>query len=499
MSKSYSVIWDPVIPVTFLDGNSNEIGIRETFVRAHEIIDLQCDSPVERYALFRLLIAFAIDMIRPERSSDRKALLKKGCFDKAAVDAYIAACERNGSRFDLFDSTHPFMQAAYNKETDEKAIKPVAKLEMSLPSGNNHIFLDHRPETIPSMTPAEAFRAMISLYVFCTAGAQGYPSGVNNTPPVYSRIVGRTLFEAIVLNMVATKEHPGIEDGTVPWRNEETLIPKHEYVTISLLEALTWQPRRITLMQEEDGMVRHIAFQQGKNFRGNELWRDPHVAYRCSKKGEWSSVKPQPGRALWRDIGTLLSDSSNARFRPPLTVSRSGELLDSISAPLIIQQVGLVTNQASYVTWIEDQLSIPICLLEDDLLASVVREDAEASETAQHMLVECINSRYSHDKKKSSDLAEQARLHFLSQMYDILFGFSIPEIYLIREDINETFMKKHTESYTKRVENALKNTMREVVQAAGNTAMDLQLQVDIQRDVMNKFRKFTREREEDNE
>ena len=499
MSKSYSVMWDPVIPVSFLDGSSDEIGIRETFVRAHEIADLQCDSPLERYALFRLLVAFAIDMIRPERAADRKALLKKGHFDAAVMDDYIAACEQDGPRFDLFDPKHPFMQAAYDPVMDEKAVKPAAKLEVSLPSGNNHIFLDHRPETIPTMDPAEAFRAMISLYVFCTAGAQGYPSGVNNTPPVYSRVIGRSLFETIVLNMVAAREHPTIETGSVPWRSNETVVPKQECVSMTLLEALTWQPRRITLMQDEDGRVRSIALQQGKNFRGNELWRDPHIAYRCTPKGEWSSVKPQAGRALWRDIGTLLSDSAHARFRPPLTVSQSGELLDSVSVPLIIQQIGLVTSQASYVSWTEDRLSIPICLLEDDLLASFIREDAEISESAQRTLVQGVNANYSHDKKKSVDLAEQARSHFLGQMHDILFSFSIPDVCRIRDEIPDDFRSEHIKRFSELTEEALKNTLREVVQASGSTAKDLQKQVETQRAVISWFRKSIREKEEDNE
>lgn len=211
MHKPYSVMIEPVIPVVFSDGRLSEIGIREVFLQAHKIADLQCQSPLEEYAVFRLLVAIAMDMFRPKRWLDRQELLEAGRFDQETVDAYIADCEKDGPRFDLFDPVHPFMQTAYDPEIDEKAIKPVATLSVSLPSGNNHVFLDHRMESVPVMTPAEAFRAMITLYLFCTPGAQEYPSGVNNTPPVYNRILGESLFSTIILNMVSSKEMPQLE------------------------------------------------------------------------------------------------------------------------------------------------------------------------------------------------------------------------------------------------------------------------------------------------
>lgn len=497
--QPYSVMKDPVIPVMLLNGSQAEMGIREIFLRAHEIEDLQCQTPLEQYAVFRLLTAIAMDMLHPERWSDRQALLEEGSFNPGTVDAYISECEKDYPCFDLFDPEHPFMQTAYAEETDGKAIKPVAVLSTSLPSGNNHIFLDHRMESVPVMTPAEAFRSMITLYVFCTAGAQGYPSGVNNTPPVYNIVIGHTLYETIVLNMVSIKEYPEINygTGTVPWRMKSAVIPKKEFAEITLLEGMTWQPRRLCLLCSDDGLVRQVALQQGHNFRGNNLWRDPHVAYRLNKSGDWGSVKPQNGRALWRDISSLLADSAKAHYYPPLAVSRAADVLELTDIPLNVRQVGVVTNQASYISWVEDQLSIPEYLLKSDLLSSVIREDTELTESTQNILAQAVNKNYCSDPKRStSDLAEQARLRFLAEMHDILFGFCIPSLYQFRAVQTSEALKEHIIQFHQRTEDAIRHTFREVVAPSCASARQLQLEVETQREVINKFRKIKTEREE---
>ena len=99
----YSVLTEPVIPVLLPDGTNTSVGIREAFLKAYEIRDIQGDTPLERYALLRLLIAFAMDMLHPKNSFARRDLLEAGQFDAEAFDAYIALCEKDGPRFNLFD------------------------------------------------------------------------------------------------------------------------------------------------------------------------------------------------------------------------------------------------------------------------------------------------------------------------------------------------------------------------------------------------------------
>lgn len=234
---TYSVLTEPVIPVIMPDGTQRAVGIREAFLRAHEIADIQYPDPLARYGILRMLIAWAMDMLAPEDSRARRSLLKAGRFDPEAFDAYVAMCEKDGPCFDLYDDERPFLQSRYIEDVDKKAMKPVANIFHALPTGNNHVFLDHRNEDTHRKSPLEALGALCASYVYCTAGAQGYPSSVNNTPPVYTIVLGNDLFETIVFNMVSVKEAGNIPYGAgdVPWRKHRNIVPKTEVASVSLL------------------------------------------------------------------------------------------------------------------------------------------------------------------------------------------------------------------------------------------------------------------------
>ena len=60
---AYSVLYDPCIPVQMLDGSIQVLGMRDTFLQAHNIRDIQGETPLERYAVMRLLIAFTMDLM----------------------------------------------------------------------------------------------------------------------------------------------------------------------------------------------------------------------------------------------------------------------------------------------------------------------------------------------------------------------------------------------------------------------------------------------------
>ena len=495
----YSVMEDSVISVRCLDGTIQEIGLRKALLEANHIQSILSDSPLERFSVLRLLVAMAMDMLHLKTPRDRKALLNAGSFPESAVGDYIALCEKEGPRFDLFDDRHPFMQSAYQEEMDDKAEKPAAALDVTLPSGNNHIFLDHRMASQHTLTPAEAFRSLLVTHLFCTAGAQGYPSGVNNTPPVYYWISGKNLFETIVMNMISEKEYTAVDYGygEVPWRDGKPVIPKEEFATVSLLEALTWQPRRIHLICGDDGMISQIHLQQGRNFKGNGAWRDPFVAHRRTQKGEFTSVKPQSGRALWRDIGSIVSDRNNLHCIPPLVISQAGKVAPGDNL-LHIHQVGLVTSNAAYVEWMDDELSVPAFLFDEqyDILAMLLRGDVMATETVQDGIARAVNRCLSSDSKHTGSLAEQARLHFLSRMHDVIFGFCIPDLFAMQSETTQEAQRNHRVKFDDLLKKTLLLTFREVVENSGSTAKELTLQSEAKRYAMAVMNKTIKERDE---
>lgn len=483
----YSVLTQPVIPVLWQDGHEEELGIRDVFLHAHELADIRGDSPLERYALLRLLIAMAMDMCQLKYSKDRAKLMRDSRFSEEKFDDYVRECEKDGSRFDLFDAQHPFLQSVYDAALDEKAEKPVSNLFAYLPTGNNHVVMDHRMEDAFEATPAQAFRGLCATYLFSMAGAQGYPSSVNNTPPVYVVAIGENLFETLLINMLSERECGNIPFGyaDVPWRAAEAVVPKKEYPSVTMLGAMTWMPRRITLKKPVDGYISRIYLQQGKNFKGNDLWKDPHVPYRKKKDGEYASVKPEMGRALWRDVGTLIADPNGMQGKQPLALA----CLQNVSAQdgrfIRLRAIGLVTNQAAIAQWQEDELNLPRELFDQEDCAGVLRWDVKRVEDAQYILYR------SESKLLPTVLAEETKGVFLRSMHQVIFGEGMDQI-LRMPDAQDWYdaEEKHIAWFDAQVLDKLKEAMEQVLDASGVGVKAIMVNEEIKKEVYYTYRKL---------
>ena len=419
-----SVLYDPLFTVVCEDGHVDTLGLIDLLTRAHRISELKAHSCTGKVALLRLCMAFLMDAYRPEYPEDRTALLECGCFDKELLLDYVKTCEGNGASFFLDDEKRPFMQAAYDESLDMKAEKPVCKIMFDRPGGNNHVHLDHRYEDQHEIDTAFAFESMLETYLFCPAGLSG-ASNVNNMPPVYALIHGANLFETLVLNMVSEDELLNIPygDGEVTWRRNEEIIPGQKATQMSLLKAFTWQPRRLTLHWDEDGWIRRVYLQNGLNFQGNGLWKDPHVLYRQTKDGGMVSIKPELGRELWRDAGVLTNEGSNTRSTIPIQNLR-GDIWPDRPQILDIEMIGMITSNESILGRVDERLRLPAKLMDDENLALYFYTALERNEQMYRALDRAVKEQFCHagDRKKKSLVAQQAGEVFLYEMHSLLFG-----------------------------------------------------------------------------
>ena len=108
----FNVLKEPWIPVERLDGRMESMGILGVLEQAHDLRQIACESPLEAYAVTRLLIAFLMDAYTPKSIWDRKKLLKEKQFSTQTLAQYVSLCERERNSFDLFDEKRRFMQAA---------------------------------------------------------------------------------------------------------------------------------------------------------------------------------------------------------------------------------------------------------------------------------------------------------------------------------------------------------------------------------------------------
>ena len=119
MGASFDILTKPWVPVLDAAGQKTELGLLETLERAHELKAIQTASPMEEYSVYRFLIVFLMDALRPEDGEeDIGGLLEAEQFDMEAIQDYLTQCRKEGVSFDLFDAERPFLQTAYVEAWD---------------------------------------------------------------------------------------------------------------------------------------------------------------------------------------------------------------------------------------------------------------------------------------------------------------------------------------------------------------------------------------------
>ena len=107
MKATFDILLEPWIPVVEEDGTTRELGLLEVLERAHRLRAVQDPSPLVEYSVYRFLIAFLMDMLRPEDTEALEELLEEGQFDPDEIRAYVAMCQAEGVSFEPFDAERP--------------------------------------------------------------------------------------------------------------------------------------------------------------------------------------------------------------------------------------------------------------------------------------------------------------------------------------------------------------------------------------------------------
>ncbi|MDW7657818.1 MAG: type I-E CRISPR-associated protein Cse1/CasA [Bacillota bacterium] len=490
----YNVLDEPWICIEDLFGATRKAGIRETLKEAQNLRRICDSSPLVSYGIQRMLIAFLMDALRPQTVNDLADILSDGAFNDIVICEYIKQCNEDGESFNLFDERKPFYQSSFDERWDDDGkIRSIALLFHEQPSGNNHLHFDHRLQSQIAYSPEECVGGLCAVNVFCTAGLQG-PSSINGAPPIFSLINGESLFETLVMSMIAIRENQSIpfDNPPVAWRGGLTVEPNKSVPFTSVLYGLTWQARRVLLISDDDGKVRNMYFQKGLKFEGFESWRDPHVAYNIGKNGR-SSLKPQESKALWRDIGTLLlPEQSNADHFPPIIINHCRRIYRNINSEKNIISVsifGLVTNQAQYSSWLSGELSIPGPILDHPDKALLI---ADLIHQAEILASELRKSLYfAQGNSREQDLREQALNSFFQTAGSVLYSKFYTDVAQADPEISE-WNRNIIANWKKRLVHEAYNIFSSVCLRMGTNARQLEKHVKAElyfSKIMNKYLK----------
>ena len=408
------------IPVVRLDGTRDELNLVDALLQAPQLREISDPLPTVEFGLYRLLVALVLDIFEPDGLTGLRDLRATGSFDESRVREYLF--EKYGDRFDLFHREFPFLQSG---GMDNETAKPLAGLLHPIPSGTNANHFHHAHESDFGVCPAAAARLLMTLAPFTTAGGAGLSPSINGSPPWYVLPRGRNLFETLCLNVPADMGlFPYAVSGSPPaWGRTKPVTPDRR-TEASLVESLTWQPRRIQLIAGEAGtcslsgiesqtLVRTMRFTAG--FGAGVPWTDPNAGY-VFRSDDVGIMRPQEDRAVWRDTGPLLllrqadysSEDGKIRFERPAVVTQFVAMLKNRAMQRSdlndVVVYGMRTDMKMKVfEWQRETLSLPQGVEWGSMNLGVTQSEIQRADGIAYALKQAVKRAYPRDGAGNSN------------------------------------------------------------------------------------------------
>lgn len=401
----YDLVGERWIRVLDLGGKTRELSLLEVLEQAPSIRRLAGELPTQDAAMLRLLLAILHRGLEPFAPEDLDEL--PACvttlgeqWESTVLSAVRSHLESHRERFDLFHRVTPFFQVP-GLHTAKGEVSELSKLIADMPAGKPYLTM-RSARAAECIHPGEAARWLVHLQAYDPSGiktgvvghprAKGgkvYPEGVGWTGQLgLVHLVGATLAETLLLNLWAVlldRESRG--QDLAPWeRAPQTLEPSPDLVgrPAGPVDAYTWQPRRVLLQGDRDG-VTGVLVTYGDRFlvqeRQDLLYKEPMTLWRYSKpqstkyrRSIQMTRKHQPGLALWRGIESVLPGDvrtpSNGQD-PPATsgivthaevLADAGVMHDGV---VRYRAVGMEygSNESVVDEIVEDSLDLPAIIL----------------------------------------------------------------------------------------------------------------------------------------
>lgn len=424
---AYDVWLEPWIPVRMQNGSRCELGLGATLEQARIIREIDEPLPALQFGVYRLLLALVMDAYRfGEGQNHLEDFLEEDIWAPEIFDAYY---REHDQRFDLFHSEWPFLQTKVPDGHDKKP-SSVATLLQHIPSGTLATHFCHSLETEHAWSPKVCARALTAIAPFMTAGGAGYSPSINGAPPWYVLVKGDSLAHTLLYNCWGhPTQAPYIGLGVPSWRRQTRVQPKEEQTHYKMLEAYTWQPRVVQLLEGEGGrctytgqpadtLVRDLHFTFGLKTAEPDNWTDPQVAYLDTKAGR-KKVMPREGEAPWRNFAALVLEDK----RPGVVRQFKRFLEDEVELDrLNLECYGMLTDgKAKIFEWQRDALTFNTGLLEHPKAKEEVQEALLRIEDYHNLMMRCLKEAFQENRRQVGRLLyDELRQPFVIQFLDSL-------------------------------------------------------------------------------
>jgi len=338
---SYNLLDERWIPVLFVDGRLDRLGIRRVLHDAHRIRDIATSNPMDRIAVIRFLLALLYWC--------RGNPTEEAISEKTVPPSWLERLELNRAFFNLLGGGERFYQ-----DSTAKRRRAINDLIQELPTGNNFWHFRHMTDFADRLCPACCSLGLLRLPMFSVSGLPDLKAGINGTPPVYVMPVGKTLPSTLVANWA-----PVPEIGVPAW--VQPVFAANDHIVVPLLTGLTALSRRVWLDEPSgpagvcancgvraEALIRACEFQSAGDLH-TDRWTDPHVIY--AEVTPSKSSKAQDPTAT----GRFKTDRPWPELLARLVENRPERLSDATT----LHVVGFATDKAKNIDVWERTIPLP--------------------------------------------------------------------------------------------------------------------------------------------
>lgn len=259
---TYNLLEEKWIPVLYVDGKTDRLGIIESLKEAQRIRQIAASNPMDRVALLRFLMAVLL-WCKENAKSSLAELEERGA---GIPGDWLVKLEEHRAAFDLLGDGERFYQdktlpdellkakqkkwddrqekARFKKDPktrptklEDEDFRPVGDLLVEFPGGDSvnhmrHVFNDGSY----GFCPACCAMGILRLSVWAPANRH-YPASVNPGSAAYAYVDGKDLFRTLYANLPET--NPSTEKA--PWLSSE------QPGSLDAVTGLAWRPRRLWL------------------------------------------------------------------------------------------------------------------------------------------------------------------------------------------------------------------------------------------------------------
>lgn len=422
----FNLIDEPWIPVRFPGGTRN-LGLKDTLLRAEEILVIEDASPLVVAALYRFLLAVLYRALDgPSDVKQARDFFQRG-LPAGKISDYL---EKWRHRFWLFDENFPFGQIP---SFVPKLWRAWTVLAAEHNADNAKVLFDHIDVENPgTITEAAAARWILATQTFSVSCGKSELAHTGTAPSATAAMaipLGQSLSDTLLFGLVPQSREVLPSDLPLWERTPETVLSLKEgkeRVPSGLADRFTWRTRSILLGPgNATGGVACLAFASGVHLARTEQG-DPMLGYRIDEKKGMLPIQFRE-RGLWRDFDSFLPGDGKLS---PASIQHAVNLARQHKArfPRCMMVLGQSNNKAKIEFWRMERFALPGKMADDKSIRSEIRGYLDLAEATEKALWSSCSSFARHMLGRGERAPDTKDIRaFVAQMVPIPYYWSTVE------------------------------------------------------------------------